>query len=88
MLSDLEIMMAAGHPKREAEKHLKDGSLIYSDLEEHFDSYMDEFFYDYDEQDKAKGVAEFRRMIDEKVPVTDWDCVKVDGKWYYIEYCL
>ena len=44
MLSDLEIMMAAGHPKREAEKHLKDGSLIYSDLEEHFDSYMDEFF--------------------------------------------
>lgn len=29
------------------------------------------------EEDKAKEVAEFRRMIDEKIPVTDWDCIKL-----------
>ena len=82
MLRDLEIMMAAGHPNREAEKHLKDGATVFSDLEERFDNYMTEWDFEPDE------IEEMRKMVFEKIAPPDWDCVKVDGKWYYIMYCL
>ena len=82
------VLMAAGHPKQEAERHLKDGAIVFYDLEEHFDDYMDEWYPYKDDEDTIQEIADLRRMVEEKIAVPDWDCVKVDGKWYYIEYCL
>lgn len=85
---NLKIMMAAGHPKREAERHLKNGSIVFYDFEENFDDYMDEWYPYRDDEDTLQEIEDLRKMIKTKIAVPDWDCVEVDGKWYYIEYCL
>lgn len=56
---NLRVLMEAGHPKREAEKHLKDGAIVFYDLEEHFDDYMKEFFHDFDEETRSRKSLNF-----------------------------
>lgn len=79
---EIEILMKDGCTKHDAEKHLKNGSIIFTDFEQHFDDYMKE--WDFDEED----ILIYRNMIDKKIPAPDWGVVEDDGKTYYIMYVL
>lgn len=79
---EIEILMLDGCTKAEAEKHLKKGTVIYSDLEERFAEYMQEWNIDEEEQEA------YKEMVNGGAPVLDWGVVKKDGKTYYIQYCL
>ena len=79
---EIEILMKDNCTKAEAEKHLKNGSGIFTDFEEHFEKYMEEWKSDEEE------VSTFKRMIDSKIPASDWGIVEDAGKTYYIMYVL
>lgn len=83
-MTDLEVMMMDGCTKSEAEKHLKNGSVVFDeeDFKKHFDDYMDEWGID----EESRG--EYKSMIDDKKPATDWGIVEHDGKIWYIMYVL
>ena len=78
----IKILIEDGCTKSEAEKHLNRGTLVLDDFEENFDKYMEE--WDYDEEEKA----EYRKMVAEKKPLTDWGIVEDGERTYYIQYCL
>ena len=79
---EIEILMLDRCTRTEAEKHLKNGATIYSDLEEHLEEYLDEWNIEEEERES------FREMIRTGAPALDWGVVKKDGKTYYIQYCL
>ena len=79
---DITIMMLDGKTRKECIKYLEKGSIVYEDLEENFDFYMQG--YDYTEEE----VTQFKRMIKDKIPLNDWSIVEYNGKTYYIEYVL
>ena len=81
---EIEILMLDGCTKSEAEKHLKNGTIIFifEDLKEHFESYMKEW-----DIDKEK-IPTYRKMIQEKIPVADWGIVEDGEKVYFIMYAL
>ena len=79
---NLKVLMEAGHSQQEAMEHLKKGTIVYDDLEEHFWDYVNEWQLD------SMGVDALWKMIVYKIAPVDWDCVEFHGKWYYIEYCL
>lgn len=79
---EIEILMKDNCTKSESEKHLKNGSTVFEDFEEHFDDYMKE--WDIEEEE----ILAYRKMIDEKIPVQDWGVVEDNGKTYYIMYVL
>lgn len=79
---EISILMMDGCTKKEAEKHLKNGTIIFEDLEENFEKYMEEWQSDEEE------LEDFKRMISEKIPVLDWGVVEHEGKTYYIQYFL
>lgn len=83
-MTNLEIMMMDGCTKSEAEKCLRNGSVIFDgeDFEKNFDNYMDE--WDISDEDKA----EYKSMIDNKKPVLDWGIVENGGMVWYIMYVL
>lgn len=84
MTRELEISILAedGCTASEAEKHLKNGTIIFDDFEEKIEDYLDEWGID----EGCRG--EYRKMITDKTPVTDWGIVEKDGKTYYIMYVL
>ena len=43
---EVEILIMDRCTKKEAEKHLKNGSTVFTDFEEHFDNYMKEWDID------------------------------------------
>lgn len=79
---EIEIIMQDGCTRAEAEKHLNNGTVVFEDFAENFDSYMKEWACDEDEKEA------YRKMIDSKNPVMDWGIVEQDGKTYYISYVL
>lgn len=79
---EIEILMQDGCTRAEAEKHLKNGAVVFDDFEENFDSYMKE--WDCNDEEKEAYI----KMIDSKNPATDWGVVEQDGKTYYIMYAL
>lgn len=79
---EIEILMMDRRTKAEAEKHLKKGTVIFEDFEENFNKYMKEWDVKEDE------FSIYKRMIEEKIPVTDWGIVEDNGKTYYIMYVL
>ena len=86
---EIEILMEDRCTKSEAEKHLKNGTIIFEDFEENFDKYMEEWKYlAEDEEEYNNMVKSYRNMIETGEPVTDWGVVKKDGKTYYIMYVL
>lgn len=84
MKTDVEILMLDGCTRSEAERHLKKGTIIFDgfDFEKHFESYMDEWEIEEDEREQ------FKNMINNKVPATDWGVVESEGKTLYIMYVL
>lgn len=79
---EIEILMQDGCTRAEAEKHLKNGTVVFDDFEENLESYLDE--WDIEEEDRDK----YRKMVAYKIPVADWGVVEQDGKIYYIMYVL
>lgn len=79
---EIEILMQDGCTRAEAEKHLKNGSVLFDDFEEHLESYLDE--WDIEEEDREP----YRKMVTDKTPVADWGVVDQEGKTYYIMYVL
>ena len=79
---EIEILMEDRCTKSEAEKHLKNGTIIFEDFEENFEKYMDE--WDIEEEEREV----YRNMIETGEPITDWGVVKLEGKTYYIMYVL
>ena len=82
MNKDIEILMKAGSTESEAKNHLKNGTIVFDDFEEHFEDYMSEWACDEDD------IERYRKMIETKAPVEDWAVVCEDGKAYYIMYVL
>ena len=78
----IEILMEDRCTKSEAEKHLKNGTIIFEDFEENFEKYMEE--WDIEEEEREV----YRNMIETGEPITDWGVVKLEGKTYYIQYVL
>ena len=81
-MSDLEVLMKDTCTESEAKTHLDRGTVVFSDLEEHFDDYMSEWGMDEDDRDLI------RSMIKSKEPLPDWGVVQDEGKTYYIMYAL
>ena len=81
----IEILMEDGCIKSEAEKHLKNGTVVFDDFEENLDSYIKEFS---DEDVVGFDEESFRKMVETKKPLSDWGVVEKDGKTYYIMYAL
>lgn len=78
----IEILIKDGHAPKEAQKHLKNGAVIFEDLEENFLMYSKE--WDLTETEKA----DFLKMFQNKKPLQDWGIVTENGKNYYIQYFL
>lgn len=83
-MDEIKILMENGSTKSEAEKHLKNGTIIFEeqDLKDNFDFYMDERCVEDEEKEK------YRKMLETHEPVADWGVVENDGTYYYIEYVL
>lgn len=79
---DLDILIVDGCTEAEAKKHLERGTMVYSDMEEKFDKYVEEWQLDEEEREAI------RNMIDTKEPARDWGIVDIDGKTYFIQYVL
>ena len=87
---EIEILMEDRCTRAEAERHLKNGTVIFDDFEENFDKYMEEWKSGYaeDSEDYFEEVENYRNMIETGEPITDWGVVKLEGKTYYIMYVL
>ena len=82
----IEILMADRCTKGEAEKFLKNGTLIYiaKDFESNYMEYASE---DHASEEDIKDLTDrYKNMIDNQEPITDWSIVNLGGKRYYIEY--
>ena len=66
----------------EAEQHLNNATIVFSDFEENFDSYMNEWGCDEEEKEAYKD------MLESKTPVMDWGIVESEGHTYYISYTI
>lgn len=76
-MTNLEVLMMDGCTKYDAKKHLEKGTIVYDDLEEHLDYYIEE-----------SGNYDLRKMVETGEALPDWGIVKTPEKIYYIEYVL
>ena len=81
---DIEILMADGCTKDDAIKHINSGTIVYEDLEENLDSYLDEM-KGYNDEEIIEGI---KNMVITKDPLPDWGVVNKDGKYFFIAYAL
>ena len=81
-MDEIKILIMDGCTESEAKKHLERGTMVYSDMEENFDKYAEEWQLDEEEREAI------RNMIDNKEPAQDWGVVEIDGKVYFIQYVL
>lgn len=81
---ETSILMLDGCTESEAEKHLKNGTIIFQqdDFEKNFESYMDEWGMGEEE------TKELERMIESKIPVNGWGIVEYQETKYYIMYVM
>ena len=79
---EIELLMMDKCTKSEAEKYLKNGSVVFEDFEENIEHYLNE--WDIKEGDKE----EYRKMVTDKIPARDWGIVEDNEKTYYIMYVL
>ena len=81
---DIEILMADGCTKDDAIKHINSGTIVYEDLEENLDSYLDEM-KGYNDEEIIEGI---KNMVITKDPLPDWGVVNKDGKYFFAAYAL
>lgn len=80
---DVEILMAAGRTRYDAERA---DCLIFDDLEENLEKYCAEWAY-LDEDGNSYTDA-IRKMVNTGIPAEDWGIAKLNNKIYYIQYIL
>ena len=85
---EIKILIEDGCTKSDAEKHLKNGTIIFEDFKENFESYMEEWKDGFAEEDFTYMVESYKKMVETGKPVMDWGVVKFEGKTYYIMYAL
>lgn len=81
-MNEIKILMMDGCTESEAKKHLERGTIVYDDLQEHFEDYANEWQLDKEEREAIKN------MINTKEPAQDWGVVNLEGKTFFIQYCL
>lgn len=83
---DIKIIMATNKTKREAEEHLKCGTIVYEykDYLKNFDEYAGELEEEYKQQLKH----EVETSDDGPLVNWDMDLVTFEGNRYVIEYFL
>lgn len=81
-MNEIKILMMDGCTESEAKKHLDHGTVVYDDLPENFESYVEEWGLDEEEREAIQNV------IDTKEPAQDWGIVETEGKCYFIQYVL
>lgn len=87
----IEILMLDNCTKREAESHLKRGTIIFesNDFENNLTAYISEWYADFEAEEVKQATADFQKMIDTKKPMyNDWRVVEQENKTYYIQYAL
>lgn len=86
MEKNVEILMEDGCTGKEAEKHLNNGTAVYTleDFTENFE-FMKNFHEDADEIEADKKI---KKMLETKIPMDGYSFVKYDGKEWLISYCL
>ena len=86
MEKNVEILMEDGCTRKEAEKHLNNGTVVYTleDFTENFE-FMKNFHEDADEIEADKKI---KKMLETKIPMDGYSFVKYDGKEWLISYCL
>ena len=80
---DIEILMAAGRTRYDAERA---DCIIYEDLKENLEKYCKEWAY-LDEEDDSYTDS-IRKMVINGIPAEDWGIAKLNNKIYYIQYIL
>lgn len=81
---EIEILMNDGDTRSEAERHLRDGAVIFpdKDLDRNLEDYLDEWDLEEEYRD------EYRKMVSDKIPAGDWGVVEYEGEYFYIMYVL
>lgn len=80
MRKEIEILMNDGCTQYDAERHMKNGTLIYE---------MDEFMKNADEYlSYMEEKEEFLEQIKDGVAPEDWGIAEYEGQKYIIQYCL
>lgn len=82
MRKEIEILIADGCTKNEAERHLERGAVIY-ELGD-FIKNKEEYLYSFDEEEKK----DFMNLVDSGTAPEDWGLVEYEGCKYLIQYCL
>lgn len=81
-MTDVEVLMKDGCSMAEAKNHLKKGTQVMDDFEEHFADYMIEWGV------SDEDAEEYKHMIETKKPIVDWGVVQTEDNTYYIAYVL
>lgn len=91
----VKILEQNWNTRAEAEKHLQAGTVIFSDFEEKFDDYINEWFGEsltsnnsFIRSEAEHSVAKLRNMVETRVACKSWGVVYDGGKAYYIMYVL
>lgn len=75
------ILNLDGNGKNEIEHRMKNETFtIYENFEENFSTYLNVWVVG------DEDVKNYKRMIDEKIPLEDWGIVEYNGRNYYIAY--
>lgn len=80
---EIEILMAAGRTKNDAERA---NCIIYEDLGENVEKYCEEWEYLNNEEENC--TEKIRKMVKTGIPAEDWGIAKLNNKIYYIQYIL
>lgn len=80
---EIEILMAAGRTKNDAERA---NYIIYEDLGENVEKYCEEWEYLNNEEENC--TEKIRKMVKTGIPAEDWGIAKLNNKIYYIQYIL
>lgn len=82
MTRETEILIKDGCTRYDAERHMKNGTLIYE--KEEFMKNADEYLNYMEEEEKE----EFLEQIKNDIPPVDWGITEYEGEKYLIQYSL
>lgn len=85
----IEILMLDNCTKREAENHLKRGTIIFesNDFENNLTTYINEWCADFEAEEVAQITADLQKMINTKNHIEGWGVIEDDdNKVFYIKY--
>lgn len=80
---EIKILMEDGCTKKEAQRHIEVGTVVFDDFEKNID------FYCVDLAGGNEDLEEdLRNMAKTRKPIEDWGIVETEDGIYYIMYCL